>query len=197
MHENQFDALEAAFESLDERGSVAAAATLCERMLHNYRLYCEMSGGGHRRQADSSMALVWEKLLAPAAKINFELQAEKLLPLETELEKSLEDGDSSFGAQMARDAIMALGICLEAAVGKRPGAVVELSRLSRGEVDQMAALRGEQSEDAEALRQDEQEFQSEIIELLSEQGAVKQTVQALKRLGNNDGVSNLGLALED
>lgn len=197
MQKDLFDTLEAAFESLDERASIAAAATLCERMLHNYRLYCEVSGQGNRRQIDSSMALVWEKLLAPAAKINFELQAEKLLPLEAELEELLEGGDTSLGGQMARDAIMALGICLEAAVGKRPGAVVELSRLSRGEVEEMALLRGEQSEEAQALQLDEQEFQSEIMELLKELGAARQVIQALKRLGTNDGVSNLGLALEE
>ncbi|WP_064121115.1 YjaG family protein [Halotalea alkalilenta] len=206
MNDDDMARLETRLRNLPEREAIVFMAALTERLLHNYRLFHEVSGGGDRRRVDSAMALVWEALLVPAARIDFTLQGEKLAAIEAGLDDQLAESDVSFGAQMARDATLALSTCLEALAGQRPEGALELSRLSRHGVERFIELsEGEEIEDEEGLSAlidahplmaDERDFQQEVLERL-EAPLDAPALRALKRLGRNEGVSNIGLSLDD
>lgn len=195
MSQDPFASLETALALFDERTATTFCATLSARMLNNYRFYCEMTASGDLARAEAIMALVWEALLTPASRIDFSLQADKLQPIE----EALEQQAPSFGVSLAQHAVMALGICLETLASKRIGAATEISRLSRHDVENYIAATddsGDNSSDDHPLWQDEVDFQQEVV-LRLQQGDGKETLKALKALGHNGGVSNLGIATQE
>ncbi|GAA0581974.1 YjaG family protein [Halomonas salifodinae] len=183
--------------ALDRRQGLAFMATLAERLRPNYLLYAEASEQGDPAALRVIHDLIWEALLVKEARIDFERQAEKLAELEPPAE------DESFGARRALEAVMALAACLDSLRGEAPEAVLEVSELSRSGVQAFIELT-EGEEDAQRLaaliRQhplmdDEHDFQAAVLEAVEaplDRGALK----ALRRLGRNGGVSNLGLTLD-
>lgn len=199
-------AFEARLEALEGRAAVAFMAALIERLLPNYLLYAELSGQGDGKSARVILDLVWEGLSVRDARIDFARQAEKLTALEPDT-----DQDESFGARVALDATMALAACLDALQSvldkKRGGdSPLEVSRLSIGSVARYIELsEGEGLDDealmalveAHALMADERDFQCAVLESL-EQGALdRERLRELRRLGRNEGFSNIGLSLAD
>ncbi|WP_251977495.1 YjaG family protein [Salinicola avicenniae] len=187
----------ARLRQLDVRQRIAFMAALSERLLPNYALYAGMSGNGDPRVLNNVLDLVWERLKVKSAKIDFDKQAEKLAEAEPP------EADDSFGARRATESIMALTTLLDALRGEAPEAMLEVSQVSRDGVRAMIEM-SEGSEDAEqlealfrehALMQDERDFQDAVLEAV-EQDPSLADLTALRRLGRNQGVSNLGLALD-
>lgn len=58
--------------------AVAFAATLLERMMPNYQLFCEVSEYDDGSQYRKSLNSIWEWLSVTKAKINFSAQLEKV-----------------------------------------------------------------------------------------------------------------------
>lgn len=56
----------------------AFMACLCERMSINFALYCQIADNDNAKVYKRILDLVWESLLVKKAKINFDLQLEKL-----------------------------------------------------------------------------------------------------------------------
>jgi|GEM_PF-344682 len=206
---------------LNDREATVFVAVLSDRMLNNFRLYDAIThdastGGDGRLRIDNIMALVWESLITKGAKINFELQQVKLSEVNDALDAQAEAGESGFGLHMAQDALLALSICLESLAGGRLGAALEISRLSRSGVLQMIRLSEENNEEVErgesserqreewnnALLEDEADFQGEVLDQLASEPLAshpldKIALRALKQLGGNEGVSNIGLTLDE
>ncbi|MCH4563831.1 YjaG family protein [Halomonas sp. EGI 63088] len=184
-------------QQLDPRRQQAFMAALCERLLPNYRLYAETTGRGDPHGLRVILDLVWERLAVRDAKIDFERQAEKLAELEPPAE------DNSFGARRALEAVVALSALLDTLRGEAPEAVLEVSRVSKGGVRAYIELT-EGEEDAgrlavlvrdHPLMADENDFQDAVLEAV-EGRLDRDALKALRRLGRNDGVSNLGLSLD-
>ena len=96
--------MEKQLEQLTPLAQRAFAAALAQRMMPNFILFAELteqSEAGHALQ--SALDTVWEKLLTPKAKINFEKQQLKL----EELEPQPDDHDF-FGVYPALDTCMAV-----------------------------------------------------------------------------------------
>jgi uncharacterized protein YjaG (DUF416 family) len=182
---------------LDGRRQQAFMAALCERLLPNYALYAENSGDGNPMGLRAILDLVWERLSVKEARIDFDRQADKLAELEPAA------GDDSFGARRALDAVVALSALLDTLRGEAPEAVLEVSQTSKGGVRAFIELT-EGEEDAERLAAlmrehplmaDENDFQDAVLEAV--EGPVdRESLKALRRLGRNEGVSNLGLTLD-
>lgn len=184
-------------QRLEPRRQRAFMAALCERLLPNYGLYAETSGHGDPRALRAILDLVWEALMVHDARIDFERQAEKLAELEPP------PGDDSFGARRALEAVAALSALLDTLRGEAPEAVLEVSRASRGGVRAYIELT-EGEEDAERLAAlvrrhplmvEENDFQDAVLEAV-EGPLEREALKALRRLGRNEGVSNLGLSLD-
>lgn len=182
-------------QALEPRRQQAFMAALCERLLPNYTLYAQTAGQGSPRALRAILDLVWERLSVKEAKIDFALQAEKLAELAPGEE------DDSFGARRASEAVAALSALLDTLQGEAPEAVLEVSRASRGGVRAFIELT-EGEEDGERLAAlarghplmaDENDFQDAVLEA-AEGPLGRGELKALRRLGRNDGFSNLGLA---
>ncbi|MAY70743.1 YjaG family protein [Halomonas litopenaei] len=184
-------------QALSLRQQQAFMAALTERMLPNYALYADTSGHGDLAGMRAILDLVWEQLTVKDAKIDFDLQAEKLGELEPPQQ------DDSFGARRALDAVVALSAILDTLRGDAPDAVLEVSKVSKAAVRSFIELT-EGEDDAEKLAQlvkqhplmeDENDFQDAALEAAEEEPS-KKHIKALRKLGRNGGVSNLGLTLD-
>ena len=185
-------------QRLEPRRQQAFMAALCERLLPNYALYAETTGHGDIKGLRAVLDLVWERLAVKEARIDFERQAEKLAELEPPAE------DDSFGARRALEAVVAISALLDTLRGEAPEAVLEVSRTSRGGVRAFIELT-EGEEDGERLAAlvrehplmaDENDFQDAVLEAV-EGDLGRDGLKALRRLGRNEGVSNLGLGPEE
>lgn len=184
-------------QALEPRAQQAFMAALCERLLPNYALYAQTAGHGSPAGLRAILDLVWERLSVREARIDFALQAEKLAEL------APPEGDDSFGARRATEAVAALSALLDTLQGEAPEAVLEVSRASRGGVRAFIELT-EGEEDGERLAAlvrehplmaDENDFQDAMLEAV-EEPLGRDELKALRRLGRNEGVSNLGLSAE-
>ncbi|MBB3332545.1 hypothetical protein BDK63_003440 [Halomonas campaniensis] len=184
-------------QALEPRAQQAFMAALCERLLPNYALYAQTAGHGSPAGLRAILDLVWERLSVREARIDFALQAEKLAEL------APPEGDDSFGARRATEAVAALSALLDTLQGEAPEAVLEVSRASRGGLRAFIELT-EGEEDGERLAAlvrehplmaDENDFQDAVLEAV-EEPLGRDELKALRRLGRNEGVSNLGLSAE-
>lgn len=175
----------------------AFMAALSQRMLPNYVLYSDTTGQGDPAGVRAILDLVWEQLLVKDAKIDFERQVEKLAELEPPA------SDDSFGARRATDAVVAISAILDTLRGEAPEAILEVSRVSRAAVRAFIELT-EGEEDAATLAkiikqhplmEDENDFQDAVLEA-AEGDFQHDHIKALRMLGRNGGVSNLGLTLD-
>ncbi|WP_445000182.1 YjaG family protein [Halomonas mongoliensis] len=187
-------------QALEPRRQQAFMAALCERLLPNYGFYCQAldaqgAGQGNPRALRAILDLVWERLSVKEARIDFALQAEKLAELAPGEE------DDSFGARRASEAVAALSALLDTLQGEAPEAVLEVSRASRGGVRAFIELT-EGEEDGQRLAAlvrdhplmaEENDFQDAALEA-AEGPLGRDELKALRRLGRNDGFSNLGLS---
>ncbi|UYG03483.1 YjaG family protein [Halomonas sp. LR3S48] len=181
-------------QALAPRQQQAFMAALCERLLPNYALYAKMTGAGNPAGVKAILDLVWEQLSVREARIDFERQAEKLAELEPPSD------DDSFGARRAMEVVVALASLLDTLRGDSPDAVLEVSRISKAGVRAFIEL-AEGEEDAGKLAKlvrehplmaDENDFQDAVLEA-AESPLDPDTLKAIRRLGRNDGISNLGL----
>lgn len=189
----------ARLKQLNRRQQAAFMAALCERLLPNYGLYAQMTGLGDPQALRVILDLAWEALLVREAKIDFARQAEKLVELEPP------DDDDSFGARRAVETVMALSTLLDTLRSETPGAPQAVSELSMSGVQAYVEMtEGTEEDDAERaatrlrehpLMDDERDFQAAVLEA-AEQRLDREALKALRRLGRNDGVSNLGLSLD-
>lgn len=183
-------------QGLEPHRQQAFMAALCERLLPNYALYAQTAGQGNPAGLRAILDLVWERLAIAGARIDFERQAEKLAEL------APPEDDDSFGARRATEVVAALSALLDTLQGEAPEAVLEVSRASRGGVRAFIELT-EGEEDGERLAAlvrehplmaDENDFQDAVLEAVEAGPLDRDALKALRRLGRNEGVSNLGLS---
>ena len=186
-------------QGLEPRRQQAFMAALCERLLPNYALYAQTTGQGNPAGLRAILDLVWERLSVRDARIDFERQAEKLAEL------APSEDDDSFGARRATEVVAALSALLDTLQGEAPEAVLEVSRASRGGVRAFIELT-EGEEDGERLAAlvrehplmvDENDFQDAVLEAVEAGPLDRDALKTLRRLGRNEGVSNLGLSAEE
>ncbi|WP_136066443.1 YjaG family protein [Modicisalibacter radicis] len=199
MQQTSPGGFKARLRQLGRRQQWAFMAALCERLMPNYALYAQMTGQGDSAALRVVLDLVWEVLTVRDARIDFARQAEKLAELEPP------GDDDSFGARRAVETVVALSTLLDALQGELPGAPLEVSRLSTSGVQAYVEMtEGAEEDDTEQaaarlnahpLMDDERDFQEAALEA-AEGELDREALKALRRLGRNDGVSNLGLSLE-
>ncbi|MDX1464770.1 MAG: YjaG family protein [Halomonas sp.] len=186
-------------QRLEPRRQQAFMAALCERLLPNYGLYAATTGEGDPHGLRVILDLVWEQLAVKEARIDFDRQAEKLAELEPPAE------DDSFGARRALEAVVALSAILDTLRGEASEAVLEVSRASRSGVRAFIELTEGEDDDTRLaalvrdhpLMTDENDFQDAVLEAVEAGPLDREALKALRRLGRNDGVSNLGLSVEE
>ena len=173
--------------------AVAFSATLLERMLPNYVLFCEATEFADPAQYRNSLNAIWEWLAVPKAKINFAAQLEKI----EELVPDASDFDN-YGVYPAIDVAMSMSATILLIQGEDPQGAVVVSKLSQGGVEAFIEASTEQDiTDIEIkqhpLMQWEIETQQELLIFLSKCPKNADSCKQLKILATAEGMSNIGL----
>ena len=175
--------------------AVAFSATLLERMLPNYVLFCEATEFADPAQYRNSLNSIWEWLAVPKAKINFSVQLEKV-------EDAVPDAVDfdNYGVYPAIDMAMSLSATILLIQGEDPQGAVVVSKLSQGGVE--AFIEASTEEDISdvdikqhPLMQWEVETQQELLIFLSTCAKNSESCKHLKQLATAEGMSNIGLAI--
>lgn len=175
--------------------AVAFSATLLERMLPNYVLFCDATEFADPAQYRNSLNAIWEWLAVPKAKINFTVQLEKI----EELVPDANDFDN-YGVYPAIDVAMSMSACILLIQGEDPQGAVVVSKLSQGGVEAfIEASTDENISDMEIkqhpLMQWEIETQQELLIFLSKCPKNAASCKQLKQLATSEGMTNIGLEI--
>ena len=171
--------------------AVAYAATLLERMLPNYTLFCEVTEFADPSVYRNSLDAIWDWLSSPKAKINFTAQLEKV-------ELAVPDAADfdNFGVFPAIDVAMSMTAIILLIQGEDPQGAVVVSKLSQGGVEAFieATAEGDISDaeiKAHPLMQWEIETQQELLGFYLPHNAT--TCKLLKQFAREPGISNIGI----
>lgn len=167
--------------------NVAYAAALCERMLPNYGMFCELVGFAGMREIRNIMDLVWEWVYVKNARIDFDKQLDKL-----ELITPLPDDFDLYGVYPALNCCVALTTTIDLIRGESSDMLNEVIQVSQDTISSFITASG--IENGSSLLQEEQSFKEEVLRCLNED---KDVPAELKELARNQGVSNLGISLSE
>ncbi|WP_158966025.1 YjaG family protein [Paraglaciecola sp. L3A3] len=175
--------------------AIAFSATLLERMLPNYTLFCEVTEFADPAPYRNSLNSIWEWLSVPKTKINFSAQLEKI----EELVPDASDFDN-YGVYPAIDVAMSMSALILLIQGEDPQGAVVVSKLSQGGVEAFIEASAGQSLESQEIKQHplmqwEIETQQELLVLLKENGKGAETCKKLKALATAEGMSNIGIEM--
>jgi uncharacterized protein YjaG (DUF416 family) len=175
--------------------AVAFAATLLERMLPNYTLFCEATDFADPAQYRNSLNAIWEWLAIPKTKINFSAQLEKI-------ESAVPDASDfdNYGVYPAIDVAMSMSAIILLIQGEDLQGAVVVSKLSQGGVEACIEASAElaitdQEIKDHPLMQWEVDTQQELLVLLKNLPKNAQSCKSLKQLAAAEGMTNIGLEI--
>ena len=171
------------------------ALALAERMYPNYHLYAESTGKGNAIEFRAALDSLWRYLTEKGSRVNLSSILESF-------EVFIPDPshDESYGAYPALDACVALGCAYNSVICRIGEEAMEASNASIGSVAGFIEMLEERelTEDElyeQPLMEQEMAFQVELLNQVSRPRDPQQ-ILAIRSLAAQDGVSNLGIALE-
>ncbi|WP_299182372.1 YjaG family protein [uncultured Neptuniibacter sp.] len=194
MSDQRFDK---EFYDLKDWQLVAFCAAISERMFPNFALFSRLMEFGDVSKMRQILDAVWDHLNDTGAKMNFEVQLDKV-------EVNMPDLDEfeMYGASPALDAVVALFSTLNTVVAADAGEVLNVANMSRESVATFIELNADdQISDEELVRfinthelmQQEDDFQADILEIIQDDLPRREALAELRELSHNDGYSNLGI----
>lgn len=193
------------FQLMRELGfyqQAAIAATLLERMLPNYQLFCEVTSSGDAVLARNILNLIWEWLTVKKAKINFERLALELEEVTPEVQHY-----DIFGVYPAVDCATALDTALNGIQQNDSTEFINVAKISQATVARLIEHESAEldiSTEAELkkvvrehpLMEYEMECLAELIELVRPMnGFGREEMLQLKQWVAELGLTNLGMEL--
>lgn len=175
--------------------AVAFSATLLERMLPNYTLFCEVTEFADPSQYRNTLNAIWDWLSSPKSKINFSVQLDKV----EELVPDASDFDN-YGVYPAIDVAMSMSATILLILGDDPQGAVVVSKLSQGGVEAFIEASAENTLNPEDIKQHplmlwEIETQQELLILLNSNPKGAETCKQLKALATAEEMSNIGIEM--
>ncbi len=172
------------------------ALSLAERMYPNYRLFAETSGFGDGERFRHTLDVLWTYLTVKGSRVDLSAELE-------EFEKMIPDPArfESYGAYPALDACVALGAAYNSVICRIGEEATEASHASLGSVAGFVELLAERDLSDDELYENElieaeMEFQVALLERVA-QPREAQTILAIRDFSGQDGISNLGISLEE
>lgn len=195
--------IEARLLRLDPPRLTAFCAALTERMFPNFALFSRLVEFGDAAQLRQILNGVWDQLANSGAKMNFEVQLDKVEANMPEL-----DDFDMYGASPALDAVVALFSTLSCVLEADASEAVAVANLSRECVANFIEVTegDDQMSDEELVRfinthemmLQEEAFQEDVLESLESASAFNPArVGELRALARNEGFSNIGISDED
>jgi hypothetical protein len=172
------------------------ALALAERMYPNYHLFAEASGFGDGARFRHCLDVLWTYLTIKGSRVDLSAELESFEPLIPDPSRF-----ESYGAYPALDACVALGAAYNSVICRIGEEAMEASSASLGTVAGFAELLAERDLSEEELYEHElveaeMEFQVALLEQVA-QPREAETILAIRDLAAQDGVSNIGISLQD
>ncbi|MAY42891.1 MULTISPECIES: YjaG family protein [unclassified Neptuniibacter] len=186
------------FYDLKDWQLAAYCVAMSERMFPNFALFSRIMEFGDTNKMRQILDAVWDHLNNTGAKMNFEVQLDKV---EANM-PNLEEFDM-YGASPALDAIVSLYSTLNTVLSADAGEVFNVSNMSREAVATFIEMNADdQISDDELVRfinthdlmQQEDDFHADIIEIVQDDLPRREALAELRELAHNDGYSNLGIS---
>ncbi len=193
-------------KKLSQWRQVAFCAALLERMLPNYKMFCEATEFGDYAVLRNQVNLIWQWLdKSNHGKININAQLNKLEPITPDPENF-----DLYGVFPALDVCMAMMSLWQAIQDQQDEDYSNVSRLSQNSVNYYSELMLVQEmtdqgdSDTEIsnaeiadhpLMQWEKATQNELFDFIKEAPENKESCQQLKALALEEGLSNLGIEI--
>ncbi|MCX7126390.1 YjaG family protein [Aeromonas sp.] len=169
---------------------------LAERMYPNYALFCQASGFGNAGAFRHSLDQLWSYLTVKGSRVNLGAILE-------EFETHIPDPRKfeSYGAYPALDACVALGCAYSSVICRIGEEAFDASHASVGTVAGFIELLEERDLTEEELYEHEYmeaelEFQVELLKRVAHERD-SDRILAIKVFAAQDGVSNIGISLEE
>lgn len=184
-------------EKLESWQHVTFMASLCERMYPNYHEFCRQTEFGDAQVYRRILDLIWETLVVKDAKVNFDLQLEKL----EDAVPSADDYDL-YGVYPAIDACIALGELVHSRLsGETLSHAIVISETSIRTVAMLEMTQAGREMTDEELKvipaiEEEWDLQWEIFRLLA--ACEERDIELIKGLRadlREAGSSNIGINL--
>ncbi|WP_415882929.1 YjaG family protein [Neptuniibacter sp. QD72_48] len=195
MSDQRFDK---EFYDLKDWQLAAYCAAVSERMFPNFALFARLMEFGDVSKMRQILDAVWDHLNNTGAKMNFEVQLDKV----EENMPDLDDFDM-YGASPALDAVVALFSTLNTVIAADASEVIAVANMSRESVAGFIELNADdQISDDELVKfinthdlmLQEDDFQADILEIIQDDLPRRDALQELRELAHNDGYSNLGIS---
>lgn len=179
--------------------AVAFGCALLERMVPNYRLFCSATHFADSKTMDNLLQILWSWVIDPKARINFEVQLEKL----EEITPDTQDFDH-FGVYPALDCAMSMTALFHLLNKEDEQGAVVVCKLSQGSVEAFIDFTEPDISESEVrnqlvkqhpLMQWEISTQTEILDYVKNHERSKETVKALRDLALQEGMSNIGIEI--
>ncbi|MGI9273606.1 MAG: DUF416 family protein [Endozoicomonas sp.] len=198
---NQYATFQRKLQRLSGWKLTAAAAAVTERSWPNFALFAELADFGEPADVRHSLNMLWDHVAGHQSAKNFERLLEKLEPNVPDL-----DEFDMFGAIPAHDAVVSLICAVNCAMtpsSDETASALTLSLSTVGkfikytEADELKGTELSQYiEQSEAYLQ-QQGFIEEVLKILEQQKKQNpEFMMQLRRLSQNEGVSQLGISLE-
>jgi uncharacterized protein YjaG (DUF416 family) len=195
--------VEAQLRSLDHKKLAAYCVALTERQFPNFVLFSKLVEFGDLKQLETVLDGVWQSLVPGGAKMNFEVQLDKV-------EANMPDLDNyeMYGATPALDAVVSLYSTLTCILEADVDEAIAVGNVSRECVAMFIEISegDDQMSDEEIIRLisnhdlmiQEDEFHEEVVErLINVKQMDKAFINELRTLARNEGVSNIGISDDD
>lgn len=189
--------LDKEFYDLNDWQLAALCAALSERMFPNFALFSRLMEFGDAQQMRRILDGVWDYLGNSGAKMNFEVQLDKVEANMPDLDKF-----EMYGASPALDAVVALFSTLNTVIASDASEVVNVANMSRESVATFIEMTADdQMSDDELVRyinthelmQQEDDFQAVALEILQDDLSRSEALSELREVARNDGYSNIGI----
>ncbi len=168
-------------------------AALCERSFPNFQLFCEMEGQEEEyKQARKILNKAWEYLRGQLSSLkNIEKQLEPLNELIPE-----PGNYEHFGAYPAMDTMIALQSCIQGILDDSIHDACALQTMTHERLEEVLELQGQTKQDSELWAR-QLNFEQEALDIIEAKISHAEAIKQLIPLSHDQGVSQLGICLND
>jgi uncharacterized protein YjaG (DUF416 family) len=194
--------LEPQIKELDKPKLVAFCAAIAQRQFPNFALFSHLVEFGDAKKMANILDGIWQSLVPGGAKMNFELQLNKV-------ETNMPDLDAydMYGVAPALDAMTCLHATVTCILEGEYEEAVTIASVSRETVASFIEVSegDNQMSDDQIMRlisnhqlmEQEDDFQAEVIERLQYAKTLdKEFIAQLKEFSTNQGFSNIGISVD-
>lgn len=168
-------------------------AALCERSFPNFQLFCEIEAQEDEyKQARKILNKAWEYLRGQLSSLkNIEKQLEPLNELIPE-----PDNYDHFGAYPAMDTMIALQSCIQGILDDSIHDASALQTMTHQRLTEVLEMQ-EQSKESSELWARQLDFEQAALDIICAKGSHADAIKLLIPLSHDQGVSQLGICLND